>query len=101
MTQTERRQICEQICAEYVSIAAREYISRRDRVQYPEGAFDSAGRWYPSKEEHCTCCDLVRAPSRHWPYSLMLHCRTLRHIARLYNVSLDELVRAVKVLDTR
>jgi len=63
-----------------------EYLNRRDRESDPEGSFDSAGRWYPSDEERQECCRTIREPSRKWPYSLLVHCRSLRHVARLYGV---------------
>lgn len=56
---------------------------RRDRVQHPVGDFDSAGRWYPHKSGKCTCCEYVREPSRAYPYTMMVHCRTKIHIQNL------------------
>lgn len=79
--------------------AAREYIARRDRVINPKGKFDNAGRWYPSTEEHCDCCNGVRGPSRAHPYSYMTHCRTIAHVANLYGVDVKDLRREVKRLE--
>lgn len=59
------------------------YGLRQSRAEHPDGKFDKAGRWYPSDEESQDCCDTVRSPSRGWPYSLMLHCRTRKHITQL------------------
>jgi len=56
------------------------YEARRDRKVHPEGKFDSAGRWYPSSSEGTPS---VRSPSRAWPYSYLLACRTRRHVAGL------------------
>lgn len=75
--------------------AIEEYISRKDRTSHPEGAFDKQGRWYPSEAERCGCCDTVRSPSRAYPYSYMLHCRTVGHIANLYGVPVTDLRKAV------
>lgn len=62
---------------------------RQGRTEHPEGEFDKAKRWYPHGVEDCTdddCGSDIRSPSRRFPYSLMVHCRTLRHVAWLYSV---------------
>jgi hypothetical protein len=56
---------------------------RKSRAEHPTGKFDKQSRWYPDAAEHQECCDRVRKPSAAWPYSLMVHCRTKKHIARL------------------
>ncbi len=66
--------------------AAVEFLARRARRRNPDGQFDSCWRWYPSDQERRPCCDGIRRPSRRWPYSLMLHCRTARHVAELFGV---------------
>lgn len=76
--------------------AAQEYINRRDRVSHPEGTFDRAGRFYLS--EACDC-DGVREPSRHYPYSQMVHGRSAKHVASIFHVPAVELRRAAKLLD--
>jgi len=68
-------------------VAVDEYLARQRRDRHPKGKFDSAGRWYPSNSEVRDCCERIRSPSRRWPYSLMLHCRTAKHVAALFNVS--------------
>ena len=79
---------------EAVLAAAREYHLLKTRAINPQGAFDKAGRWYPTVP--CTCA--VRAPSRAYPYSLMLHMRTAEHVAETHGVSRLELLRAAKAL---
>lgn len=59
------------------------YAARQERRQHPRGSFDKAGRWYPAESEACSCCAGLRSPSQRWPYSLMLHCRTRKHVANL------------------
>ena len=59
--------------------AAQRFIDLRDRRADPEGTFDQGGRWYPA--EALTCCGSIRTPSRAWPWSYMLHCRTVAHVA--------------------
>jgi len=78
--------------------AALEYVNRRDRRSYPGGKFDKGGRWYPDDDERRDCCDSIRSPSRRFPYALLLHCRTLKHVAKLYNVDEKQLRELVKHL---
>lgn len=56
------------------------YELRRDRAQHPSGTFDKGGRWYPAAHETASCCKAIRLPSRAHPYSLLVHCRTKKHI---------------------
>lgn len=59
------------------------YEKRQLRAQHPDGKFDNARRWYPTEDEECECCKHIRRPSRAYPYSLMTHCRTKKHITNL------------------
>ncbi len=59
------------------------YESRKDRETHPDGYFDRGGRWYPNESEECECCKNIRTPSRAYPYSLMTHCRSKKHINNL------------------
>jgi hypothetical protein len=79
--------------------AAQEYIARRDRKKNPRGEFDRGGRWYAAKEELRKCCRPIRSPSRRFPYSELLHCRTAKHVAHLFDVDEHELKRAARALD--
>jgi len=76
--------------------AINEYESLQSRKTNPSGAFDDAGRWYPNESEKCDCCDTIRSPSRKWPYSLMTHCRTLKHICSKHNVDFSEVKKAMR-----
>ncbi len=76
--------------------AAIEFIERQNRISHPDGSNDKGGRWYPSDGERQLCCQSVRSPSRGYPWSYMVHCRTAKHIATLYGV--DE--RSLKRLAT-
>ena len=76
--------------------AARAYIARQNRSQHPDGSFDGGGRWYPSSEERRECCGLVRSPSRAYPYSHMIHCRSVQHVALLYGFDVKELRQAIR-----
>ena len=80
--------------SEPVIAAAREYVALKTREINPVGKFDKAGRWYPTVP--CTCA--VRAPSRAYPYSLMLHMRTAEHVAETHGVSRRDVLAAAKSL---
>lgn len=69
-----------------LEMAYQEYIQRQRRESHPAGKFDRGGRWYPSDEERQSCCSVIRSPSRSWPWSLMTHCRTVEHVARLFGI---------------
>lgn len=75
---------------------ARAYEARQERRVHPDGDFDKAKRWYPSDVEDAdgdgSC---VRAPSRAWPYSYMLRCRTRQHV----RVLVERALRGEKVPD--
>ena len=60
------------------------YDDRRNRRVNPEGRFDAAGRWYPSTREDADGDgSKTRSPSRSWPSSYMLRCRTKQHCRAL------------------
>lgn len=67
--------------------AGLEFVARKLKLRHPNGTFDDGGRFYPSEQEWRDCCADIRAPSRAFPYSLMTHCRTAKHLANLYGVS--------------
>ncbi len=73
--------------------AAQTYLRRRQRFEHPAGDFDKAGRFRLREPT----VGHVRSPSRAWPYSEMLHGRTLMHCAHVHGA--DELnVRAIVTL---
>lgn len=77
------------------------YLHRQARRENPSGEFDNAKRWYPCPDtEKQACCSAIRSPSREWPYSLNRHCRSMNHIARLFDVDLRFLKRRAKELET-
>lgn len=92
-------------------LVATLYIARRDRAVNPEGHFDGAGRWYPSDAEDADGDgSRTRSPSRAWPYSYMLRCRTRQHVRCLVERGLAgqpvpadvaQALRAVVVVDTQ
>lgn len=78
--------------------AVNAYLARQDRTAHPTGWFDNAHRWEPDDDERRPCCRGIRPPSRRWPWTLMHHCRTATHVARLYGVDATALRRAARDL---
>jgi hypothetical protein len=76
--------------------AASLYLDRKDRRAHPDGTFDSKRRWSPSDREHQPCCSSIRGPSAAYPYSALVHCRTLQHVANLTGVDEAALRKAVR-----
>ena len=66
--------------------AIEEFKALQSREINPTGTFDNAGRWYPADSEKAECCEGLRSPSRAYPYSLMVHCRTLKHVCEKYGL---------------
>jgi len=83
---------------EKVIAAAQEYLRRQRREVNPAGKFDGGGRWYPAPDEVRDCCARIRPPSRRFPYSVLVHCRTAEHVANLFGVSAADVRRAAKML---
>lgn len=75
--------------------ATKELLARRNSQSHPEGEWDGP-RWWPSADEEHDCCWSLETPSTAWPGSMMLHCRTIVHVAQLFNVDESELRRAVR-----
>ena len=75
---------------------AQECIDLQSRKINPKGSFDDGGRWYP--ETKFGCCNNIRGPSRAWPYSYLMHCRTISHMAKQYMVDEKELRKAVRAI---
>ena len=72
-----------------------QFIARGDRHEHPDGKFDRAKRWSPS-ESCCSLCNQYRPPSRAYPFSAMLHCRTAIHTAGLNSQNPDEIAALAK-----
>ena len=69
-----------------VQEAVTEYLKLENREIHPEGTFDKGGRFYLAESEKCDCCRGIRSPSRAYPYSEMVHARTLKHVANKFGV---------------
>lgn len=59
------------------------YQARKNRLVYPTGTSDNAGRWYPSSKENCGVVGSIRPPSRAYPYSYLAACQTRKHCVAL------------------
>ena len=79
-----------------VQEAITEYLKLKNRETHPEGTFDSGGRFYLAESEKQDCCRGIRSPSRTYPYSEMVHARTLKHVAHKYNVLESECRKALR-----
>lgn len=78
--------------------AATEFQARRTRQANPNGSFDRHGRWYPKDSEKCPICSEIRNPSKRWPYTLLLHCRTATHVAARAGLQPLEVKRAARAM---
>ena len=76
--------------------ACQEYFNRKARISHPDGEFDRGGRWYADETEEQDCCKSIRNPSRSYPYSMNLHCRSLEHVACLFGVDRSFLRKLAK-----
>ena len=92
---TEGREVMKKYTAQE---AAELFLARKDRKVHPDGDFDRAGRWYPSESEKCDCCSGIRSPSRSYPYSYMVHCRTKAHVSCLTGIPVKDINAALRNL---
>ncbi len=65
--------------------AACVVMRRKSRIDRAKGNYKP--QWHPAPSERLSCCDLIRTPSRKYPFSLQDHCRTAFHIAELFGES--------------
>lgn len=99
------KSIIENCTLESVQAAFRaqaRWLRRKERTEHPDGTFDKAGRWYPSKDENCDdYTSHTRTPSRRWLYSYLLAARSLAHCEALEDADHDDvlLMRRAGMLD--
>ena len=62
-----------------ITIVAKYFSNYRN----PKGHTDKGGRWYPTEDEKCSCCDNIRSPTRAYPWSLWKHCKSIKHYKNL------------------
>jgi hypothetical protein len=70
------------------------YIDRKNRNRHPDGSVDKT-KWYPSETEKQKCCESIRQPSRSYPWSLQVHCRTKMHVEHLYGLESGAIAEAL------
>lgn len=80
------------------AVAGAVYFLRQARRSHPRGAWDDGHRWYPNEAEWRDCCGSIRAPSRAWPWSLMVHCRTAAQVAAFYGIDPKALRRCHRAI---
>lgn len=74
--------------------AVSHYLRRQARLEHPDGRFDRGGRFYLAEACGRECS--IRTPSRRYPYSQMLHGRTLEHCARVLGADVRESRRLLR-----
>jgi hypothetical protein len=65
----------------YPDFVKEVYKMLQEREIHPGGTFDSGGRFYAYHDDLID----VRAPSRAWPNSHMIACRTLKYVKKVYD----------------
>jgi hypothetical protein len=65
----------------YPDFVKEVYKMLQEREIHPSGTFDSGGRFYAYHDDLID----VRAPSRAWPHSHMIACRTLKYVKKVYD----------------
>lgn len=79
--------------------AYAEWRGRESGSRYPESEPGRSIRWYPhERNEWQSCCDKIRRPSRKYPYSLLQHCKSAKHVASLFGVERKDLLAMHKRL---
>lgn len=80
---------------EDIKRCAKQYIAKQNREEHPKGSFDNGGRWYPDDSEKLNT-EGHRSQSRQFPYSYLLACRSLEHVAYLYDITEKDKILAIK-----
>jgi hypothetical protein len=74
--------------------AVETFLRRESRSESPVGEWQEA-IWRPDPEEQRACCGEI-APAPRNKQALEAHCRTILHIASLFDVPVTDLKRAVR-----
>lgn len=72
------------VADESVHNAALCFLRRQNRDEHPEGETDNGNRFYLAHS--FACCTAIRAPSREFPWSQMIHARTAVHVAHEFGI---------------
>ncbi len=74
--------------------ALETFLLRESRSESPAGAWQG-GVWRPAAEEQRACCDAIALTPAN-KQALEAHCRTIVHVAALFEVPATNLKRAVR-----
>src|SRR6185295_1403001 len=77
-----------------LSLAVETFLARELRQASPEGEWQD-GIWLPASEERRACCEEI-VPTAANKQALEAHCRTILHVAALFEVPATVLKRAVR-----
>jgi hypothetical protein len=78
---------------------AKEFVALKNRDMHPAGKFDKAKRFF--LESKYSCCN-VRTPSRAYPFTEMIHGRTLLHVVTSHKSNSDiDLVKKMAFLSQK
>lgn len=69
--------------------AAIEYLRRKVGGYHPQGRLDK-GKWHPLADEKQTCCSSIRSPSLTYPWTLYIHCFSLKHVCNMHKANITE-----------
>ncbi|HIE5648304.1 TPA: hypothetical protein ACXNQV_000098 [Stenotrophomonas maltophilia] len=80
---------------------AMKYRRRQERTEHPTGDFDKAKRFYPDEVESPGGIieRTIREPSRAWPFSYMIACRSLAHCCHLEGADVRHARLVIKLHD--
>ncbi|EKT4082951.1 hypothetical protein QEG29_001160 [Stenotrophomonas maltophilia] len=80
---------------------AMKYRRRQERAEHPTGHFDKAKRFYPDAAESPggIIQRTIREPSRAWPFSYMIACRSLTHCCYLESADVKHARLVMKLHD--
>ena len=56
-------------------------------------------RWYPDEDNTCPHCASIRRPSRNYPFSLINHCKTLKHMCAVNNMCQSNVSKIINYLN--
>lgn len=73
------------------------YERRQSRKEHPAGSFDKAKRWYPAGRDEEVMLG-GRSPTRSYPNSYNLACRSLAHCERYENADHEVVLRLKREL---
>lgn len=85
---------------ERLKLATNTHVARNQKDKkwvfaQPMGFYDRSRMWWPVPMEVRECCHNIK-PSPAFPWFLQRHCRTMIHVAHLFEIPLSELRSALR-----